>query len=51
MQIHNTRPEFYTDISYLGGVFAKNTSRGKFSLKTGIFRNTPPNLVRDSSVV
>ena len=42
---------FYTDISCLGGVFAKNTSRetnisraewrGKFSLKTGIFRKYP----------
>ena len=41
----------YTDISCLGGVFAKNTSRetkifraewrGKFSLKTGIFRKYP----------
>ena len=30
---------FYTDISCLGGVIAKNTSREtKFSIKTGIFR-------------
>jgi hypothetical protein len=27
LQIHNARLEFYTDISCLGGVFAKNTSR------------------------
>ena len=28
---------FYTDISCLGGVFAKNTSRETKNLKTGIF--------------
>jgi hypothetical protein len=43
--------EHYTDISCLGGVFAKNTNRetkisraewrGKFSFKTGIFRKYP----------
>jgi hypothetical protein len=38
----NRTPEQYTDISCLGGVFAKNTSREtKFSLKTGIFSKYP----------
>jgi hypothetical protein len=44
---HYALDVFYTYISCLGGVFAKNTSleikfpSPKFSLKTGIFRKYP----------
>jgi hypothetical protein len=35
------RDVFWTDISCLGGVFAKNTSRETNNLKTGMFRKYP----------